>query len=297
MDRAWRVLGRRRDRVVARLETGYAGDDCLERDVPGRGIVTAWSGSDIVPANELEDLAESEASLGDYFMVLLLISGKCLQVFLRVFVGGKLGDNTKYLTGCHSRDVDIVTEDGAICGRNREWYFGEGGIEGDDINNGITFVPESQYGQQAVDLNFGVGGPDADVVTMLVVDPGTFDLQFHVHAVTFVTVGEEFASNGDRRWVWVLGIVNTAGLGERSGRQFTEVDLFSRVGSVLRDHKVWCVATLALFYVESGGEFWPHLLFPLEVVLLHCFVVVAFTPRAHSVGAKLGELGIDLSGN
>ena len=279
------------------METGDAGDDCLERNVPGRRILAAWRSSNIVSASELEDLAESETPVSDYFMVLLLISGERLQLFLRVFVGGKLGDNTKYLTGCHSRDVDVVTEDGAICSRHGEWYFGKGGIEGDDVDNGITLVPESQYSQEAVNFYFGVGGPDADMVPVLIVDSGTFNFQFYMNAVTFVTVSEEFASDSDRGGVWVLRIMDTAGPGERSGRQFTEVDLLSRAGSVFRDHKVWCVATLALFYVESGGELWPHLLFPLEIVLLHCFVVVAFTSRAQSAGAKLGELGINLSGN
>jgi hypothetical protein len=92
----------------------------------------------------LEDLAESETPFRDNLMVFLLISGESLQVLLRIFVRSKFGDDAEYLTGCYSGDVDIMTEDGTISGRNGEWYFGEGGIEGDDINNSITFLPESQ---------------------------------------------------------------------------------------------------------------------------------------------------------
>ena len=190
-----------------------------------------------------------------------------------------------------------MAKDGTICGWNGEWYFGEGGIEGDDIDNGITFIPESQCGQKTVDLYFGVGGPDTDVVTMLIIDPGTLNLQLYVHAVTLMAVSEELTSDGDGSWERVLGVVNTAGLGKRASGQFTEVDLLLRVWSIFRNHKVWSIATLAFLDVECGGELWPHLLFPFEIVLLHRLVVIALTPGAQSAGAKLGKLVVNLPCN
>jgi hypothetical protein len=135
------------------------------------------------------------------------------------------------------------------------------------------------------------------MVTMLVVDSRTINFQLYVHAVTFMTVSEQLASDGDRGWEGVLGIMNASGLGKRSGRQFTEVDLLRRVGSVFSDHKVRSVAALTLFDVEGGSELWPHLLLPFKVILFHSLVVIALTPGTQSDGTKLTELGVDLLGN
>ncbi len=58
-------------------------------------ILGAWRSSNTVPANELEDLAKSETTFSDNFMIFRFVSGESLQVLLRVFAGSKLGNDAE----------------------------------------------------------------------------------------------------------------------------------------------------------------------------------------------------------
>ena len=59
------------------------------------------------------------------------------------------------------------------------------------------------------------------MVTVLVVDAGTLNVEYHVNAVSFCVDVEELASDGDRSWEGVLGIVGTLRSCQSTGGEFT----------------------------------------------------------------------------
>ena len=56
---------------------------------------------------------------------------------------------------------------------------------------------------------------------MLVVDTGTFDVEFHMNAVSFCVNVEEFASDGDGSRERVFGVVDTLRPCQSTSRKFT----------------------------------------------------------------------------
>ena len=75
-----------------------------------------------------------------------------------------------------------------------------------------------------VDLDVWVVAlPDADVVTVLVADTGTLDVEFHVNAVSFHADVEEFTSDGDGSREEVLGFVDTLRSCQSAGGEFTVI--------------------------------------------------------------------------
>ena len=58
------------------------------------------------------------------------------------------------------------------------------------------------------------------MVAVLVGDTGVFSVELGVNAVPVSGAGEEFARDGERSRVGVLGVVDTLGAGKRTRRQF-----------------------------------------------------------------------------
>ena len=74
----------------------------------------------------------------------------------------------------------------------------KGRVEGLDLDDTVLLVVETESAEQALNLNLGVGGPDTDVVSVLVGDAGVLSVEFDVNAVAVSAISEEFASDGDR---------------------------------------------------------------------------------------------------
>ena len=55
-----------------------------------------------------------------------------------------LDKGSKELTTSNGHDIDIVSENGEISGRNRERDFGESGIERLDVDDGVLLVIETE---------------------------------------------------------------------------------------------------------------------------------------------------------
>ena len=72
-----------------------------------------------------------------------------------------------------------MSENSKVGGGNRERDLGESGVEGFNVDNRVLVLkPESA--RQVVNLNIRVGRPDADVVTVRVIDTGTRDVEFQM---------------------------------------------------------------------------------------------------------------------
>ena len=68
-----------------------------------------------------------------------------------------------------------MSENSKIGGWNWERDLSESGVEGFNVDNGVLLVVKPESAQQTVNLDIWVGGPDADVITVLVIDTGTRD--------------------------------------------------------------------------------------------------------------------------
>lgn len=83
------------------------------------------------------------------------------------------------------------------------------------------------------------------MVTMLIRNARAFGAKFNVYAISVRDGLEKFVGGGNRRWIRVLGVVNSLGLGKSTRRELpysrsqkmllkelatlTKVDLFRRV--------------------------------------------------------------------
>ena len=93
------------------------------------------------------------------------------------FGGGcKLRQYAKNLTTSHSADVDVVAEDGAVCGRDGEGHLGKCGVERLDADDSVRLILQAESAQKASDLEFRVGRPHTNVVTVLVGEARALDV-------------------------------------------------------------------------------------------------------------------------
>ena len=111
--------------------------------------------------------------------------------------------------------------DGEISGRNGGRSLSGSGDERFDAGDGVLLIVKTESAQQTVDFDIRFARPNADVVTVLVGDAGTLNVEFHVNAVSFCVDVEELASDGDRSWEGVLGIVGTLRSRQSTGGEFT----------------------------------------------------------------------------
>jgi len=200
-------LGTGRNGVVAGLET-RDGDDQIERHMPRNGVLLRRRDRDVGTGYELQNFSEFEASVGNHLCVFLLISSKGLDPFLSGGTRGVLDKGSKELSTGNGHHIDVVSANGELSGRNRERNLGESGIERLDVDDSVLII-ETESAQQTVNLNIRIARPDADVITVLVVYTGTFDVEFHVNAVSPCVDVEELASDGDGSRERVLGVVDT----------------------------------------------------------------------------------------
>ena len=84
----------------------------------------------------------------------------------------------------------------------------------------VLLLVEAQSAQKTLDLGLGIRRPNTDVVAVLVGDTGVSSVELGVNAVSVSGAGEEFARDGERSRVGVLGVVDTLGAGKRTRRQF-----------------------------------------------------------------------------
>jgi hypothetical protein len=113
-----------------------------------------------------------------------------------------------------------VAENGKVSGRNQERNLGESGVERFDADDGVLLVVKPESAQQAVNFDIWVAWPDADVVTVLVVITGTFDVEFQVNAASFCADVEELTSDCDRSREGVLGVMDTFRPCQSTGGEF-----------------------------------------------------------------------------
>ena len=176
--------------------------------MPRRGVFLRWGDRDVGTGDELQNLRKFEASVGYNLCVLPLVGSKSLNPHLGSRSWSVLDKSPKELSAGNGHDIDVVLENGNVSGRDWERNLGESGVERFNVDNSILLVVKSESAQQAVNLDIWVGRPDADVVTMLVVNTGTLDAEFQVNAVLFCVDVEELASDGDGSWEGVLGVVD-----------------------------------------------------------------------------------------
>lgn len=112
-----------------------------------------------------------------------------------------------------------MPQDGIVGGRGGEGNLGQSGIQALDADNSILLLIKTKCAEEADDFDIRVGGPDSDVVSVLVCHSRTFDVEFNMDAVTIVVRLEQFADDGDRGREGVLDIVNALGLGECACRK------------------------------------------------------------------------------
>lgn len=77
----------------------------------------------------------------------------------------------------------------------------------------------------------------------------------------------------------------------------TAVNLFGDGFFQLGDNEVSTVTSLAFLDAHDLGERLPHAVLPLQVVLLHRFVVVTLTTLTDPSSTHLGEMVVDLPGD
>ncbi len=113
-----------------------------------------------------------------------------------------------------------MAEDGSVGCRHGERDLCECGIEGVDPDDGVFFGVEAEGAEESVDFDFGVGGPETDVVTVLVGYAGAFGGELDVYAVPVEGVLEELTGDGERGGVRVFGVVDAFGTGESARGEF-----------------------------------------------------------------------------
>ena len=123
------------------------------------------------------------------------------------------------MAACNSADVDIVSEYGGVCCGYWEWHFRKGRVERFDSNDGVPLLREAKCTQKAFHLNIWIGGPNANMVTVLVCYAGPFDVEFHMNTIAIMGILEQFAGDGNGRSVWILRVMNAFGSSEGTSRQ------------------------------------------------------------------------------
>ena len=121
-------LGTRRNRVVSRLKAGDGGDDEIKWDIPGGSVVRSRNDRGIISSGKLKDFTKFEAAVsndpGINFLVGVEVFEECLSA------GGRcvLRQRTEDLATGDSADINVVAENSAISGWDRERYFSESWI-------------------------------------------------------------------------------------------------------------------------------------------------------------------------
>ena len=176
---------------------------------------------DIGAGDELKNFSKLEAPVAYHLGVLLLIGGQSFDPLFRGRGRSMLDESPKELSAGDCHDIDVVSKNGEISGRDRERNLGKSRIKRFNVDDGILLVVKSESAQQTVNLDVWVAWPNTDVVTMLVVDTGTLDTEFHMDTISIRSDLEELTSNGDGGREGVLGVVDALGTCQSTSRKFT----------------------------------------------------------------------------
>lgn len=121
-------LGTRRNGVVPRLKAGDSRDDEIKWDIPGGSVVRSRNDRGVISSGKLKDFTKFEAAVshdpGINFLIGVKVFEECLSV------GGRcvFRQRTKDLTTGDSADINVMAENSAIGGWDREWHFSESRI-------------------------------------------------------------------------------------------------------------------------------------------------------------------------
>lgn len=94
------------------------------------------------------------------------------------------------MTTGDSANINIVTEDSDICGRDGEGNLGQGGIQRFNSNDVILLVVQTESAKNAIDFNIGIRRPDTNVVSMLICYSRALCVQFYMDAIAVFGVLE-----------------------------------------------------------------------------------------------------------
>jgi hypothetical protein len=134
----------------------------------------------------LKNFAEFQATVTDDFEVLILVGIKGFQERLGFRIGSIFGQRTKDLTASNSADVDVVTENSAVSRGDREGNLCKSRIKGFNTDDSISFVVQAKGAEETIYLQFGIRGPNAEMVTVLISDTGSFNVELRVDTITIM---------------------------------------------------------------------------------------------------------------
>ena len=104
----------------------------------------------------------------------------------------------------------VETGDDEVSGRSWERNPRESGVRRLSVNDGILITVMTKNYYNNISWSTSISGqwvarPDTNVVTVLVTDIKTLDVEFNVNTVPFCADVEEFASDVDESWEGVSG--------------------------------------------------------------------------------------------
>ncbi len=171
------------DGVVPRLQARNGGDNDVKGNLPDGGVVLVRDNSDIVTSRSLEDLSDLQATARNNIVIGVLVGVDLAHERFGLRSGCELGECTKDLTTGESADINVVTKDSGIRSGHREGDLGESGVKRLDANNSVLLVVETESAKETVNLELGVGGPDTNVIAVLVGHTRAFNVELDVHAI------------------------------------------------------------------------------------------------------------------
>lgn len=278
---------RGRDGVVTRLELGNTFDKGREGNL---SPLLALANS----SQETRDVVVMGSSL---LVEIILVVTKSVHLSLDLVVGSKGGQGRNKLTGNRSTDLEVVPEDSIVGRRVGEGDLGSGfqSLDSDDF---VLLCGQIEDIEETGDLIARVGGPDSNVISSLVPEVRTANVDFHVEAVS-VLGGEQFPRLGNRRNVGVVGVERSLGTAfEVHLVGFAEIDFGGFGGQVvaLGDSKGRLVHGLTLLEAKLLSQSFPHGVLPGQKVLFHgASAVVTLTSFADAVSAELLKSLVDVA--
>lgn len=151
--------------------------------------------------------------------------------------------------------------------------------------------------EETLDFDFSVGGPNTDMVTMLVGHTRTFDIELNVNTIAVGVVREEFAGGGDSSGEGVLGVMDATRLGQSTSRKLSKVNLLGGVILDFGDDEVRSVTTLSFLNIQSLGKSLPHAILPRKVILLHTLIVITLATLTNPDCTHLSQIPVDIPGD
>ena len=163
---------RRRDRIVTGLKLVKAFDQQGERN-----------GSERLGSNALESLSNVEALVRDLLVEVVLVASKTHNLRLGFLVRSEGCQSSDELTRHRSADFHVVANSRVVSSRGRDGNLGSN-IDAFDIDNRVTFSLETENLEEPVDLSASISGPDSNMITSLIREVASGNVDFHVQAVT-----------------------------------------------------------------------------------------------------------------